>query len=333
MLIEILRLLSFEGPNIVNPSPGVLLDARAEGDIAAGLRNALKDAGQQVGIVIGQLAVEWEPEVRSQPLGVTNSALHSVAPLGESTAHTTRLSFTTPTPALGAEIVRYAIAGLNAFAAGDNEWDGEEQLWVLQQRRRHEALPFGAIQCIAEAQRRNIPAFRRSDGRLQLGYGVRGAAFELAQFADAVPATPPAVPWAQLGRIPIIAVSGKMQEPADLAQFAKSFGVAYQHVGIQQQADFATARALLCQPGLAVAVIELTAESLLAHGLPFDSCDESIIGVVPTALGVAFNRSELARAIALPLLVTASTGHATLANDPLLRELAGYAACEVRFPD
>src|SRR6185503_6441465 len=117
---------------------------------------------QSVGMVLGYLEVTAERDE-----GYTISA-----------------SFTTPTPAIGVELARYVVAGLNAREANDDSWDAEGPLWDLQKRRRAEALPLPALQLAAEATSRAIPTLIRPDGQLQIGYGARGWAFDPAQFRE-----------------------------------------------------------------------------------------------------------------------------------------------------
>jgi len=121
------------------------------------VKEALKDAAQGAGIVMGYLEVD--------------SAV-------DDGGYIISARFTTPTPAIGVELGRYLVAGLNAQEAGDEDWDAEGPLWDLQKRRRAEALPLPALQLIAEASARAIPALIRDDGQVQLGYGTRGWAFD-----------------------------------------------------------------------------------------------------------------------------------------------------------
>ncbi|HWQ12251.1 MAG TPA: DUF4938 domain-containing protein, partial [Roseiflexaceae bacterium] len=162
MPLEIIRLLAFQGPNILAPQPGVLLQARADRDQSRRLRSALRDAAQGAGIVLGALDVEAQPAGAGQVLTA---------------------SFTTPTPEIGAAVARYVVEGLNAQEAGDESWDAEGRLWELRRRWRAEALPAAALRLVAEAAVRGVPAFTRADGALQLGYGARSLALDPAALA------------------------------------------------------------------------------------------------------------------------------------------------------
>lgn len=317
MSLTITRLLGFGGPNLFGPQPGVALRLRARRDVASWLRDALKDGGQRAGLVIGALHVTAVP---------LDDDYHIEA------------HFTTPTPALGVELAQYAVAGMNARAVGDDSWDAGEQIWPLQQRRRAEALPLAALQLIAEARRRGIPAFQRADGRLQLGHGMRGMALDLAQLADdwSAPASArssaaASVDWATLGPIPIIAVSGGDERAAVAAALVAALDARNLPATWVPDADFASARAALCQPGAARVVLTLSPARLFAQGLPFDACAACLITGLPTALPGA-DDTEIAQATALPLLVTAPAGRAIVSADaPELAALAAYAACTVHF--
>jgi hypothetical protein len=328
MPTEILRLLAFEGPNIVGPQPGVLLQARCGRDRSARLRAGLKDSAQGAGIVIGALEV-------------------SAAPLGEGKLLTA--SFSTPTPALGAAVARYVVEGLNAHEAGDETWDAEGLLWDLQKRRRAETLPLGALQLIAEAQARGMPAFVHQGSRLQLGYGARGRSFELADLGGAAPqaafatgevgVAPPfaqssasaLVPWERIGAVPVVAVSGAARG-AVVEQLSRALesGVS---IAAALDADFDRARELLADPGAQLVLLGLDPADTLRRGLPFDRCVAcAVVGWPPEAPDVA-DRGELARALGLPALVTDPGGLVVLDPTPPIAALSEYAAGRVALLD
>src|SRR5258706_306369 len=187
MPTDILQLAAFDGPNLYGPRPGVLLRVRSDKNRTARIKNALKDGAQSVGMVLAYIEVWSEPADG----GYTISA-----------------NFSTPTPAIGRELARYIVAGLNAREAGDEEWDAEGPLWDLQKRRHAEALPLPALQITAEAATRGIPAFVRHDGLAQLGSGARGLAFERCAYS-AVTDLP----------------SEQLPDLADRAEMARALGV------------------------------------------------------------------------------------------------------------
>src|SRR5690242_2183364 len=127
MPTTIIQLLGFDGPNLHGPQPGVFLQLHSDKNRARRVKDALKDAAQSAGMVMGYLEVD------------------SVADDG---GYIISARFTTPTPAIGVELGRYLVAGLNAQEAGDEDWDAEGPLWDLQKRRRAEALPLPALQLI-----------------------------------------------------------------------------------------------------------------------------------------------------------------------------------------
>src|SRR6266536_1624539 len=115
MPTEIIQLLGFDGPNLHGPQPGVFLKLRADKNRAQRVKDALKDGAQGAGMVMGYLEVDSAAEDDSYIISAR---------------------FTTPTPAIGVELGRYIVEGLNAQEAGDEDWDAEGPLWYLQMLRR-----------------------------------------------------------------------------------------------------------------------------------------------------------------------------------------------------
>src|SRR5215216_1268923 len=99
MPTEILRLFGFDGPNLYGPQPSVFLQVRSDKDRGRRLKDAIKDGGQSVSMVIGYLDVGSEPAADG---------------------YTITAQFATPTPLIGVELARYVVAGLNAKEAGDD---------------------------------------------------------------------------------------------------------------------------------------------------------------------------------------------------------------------
>jgi hypothetical protein len=331
MPTTITRLFAYDGPNLYGPQPSVVLQVQADKDRSARMRNALKDGAQSIGLVIGYLDVEA-------------MALDSGFLI---TAH-----FVTPTPQIGAELARYVVEGLNAKERGDEEWDAEEPLWNLQKRRRAEALPVQALQITAEAATRDIPHILRADGKLQIGYGARGWALDLALFkerrstgalaVDEIGIGPPpfaraeaaaTVPWEQVGPIPIIALSGG--DGRDLAARAIAGAIRAQDysAGLAEAADIAATRALLSEPTYALAIVGLEPAGLALRGLAFERCTYSAVVSLPNELppNVA-DREELTRVLGIPMLLTDPDGCAVLnADEPQIAALAEYAPCPVVY--
>ncbi|MEN9935112.1 MAG: hypothetical protein RLZZ387_1691 [Chloroflexota bacterium] len=326
MTLEIIRLLAFEGPNILGPQPSVLLQLRADRDRSARLRAALKDAAQSVGVVVGALDVA--------AADTAGGALITA-------------SFSTPTPVLSADVARYVVAGMRARAAGDESWDAEEELWQLQRRRRAEALPLEALRLAAEATARGVPWFVRADGALQLGYGARGWAVRLGALrgrGSAIPldevgvaqggTTAPAsieVPWERIGAIPVVAVTGGAERGRVAGLVAAALRGRGVRVAWHRDAGFERARELLAEPGAEAVVAGLEPGDALRRGLPFERCTGAAVLGLPDPLPPeAADREEQARALGVALLLTDSAGTAALGADtPEVAALTAYAPCPV----
>lgn len=301
--IAIVQLSAYEGPNIYSPAPGVLLRARCDRDRSRRMRAALKDGAQLIGLVIANLTVE-------------------TAPIGQGQLVTAL--FTTDAPALGAELAAYVVDGIAVEAIDDAEWDRDGPLFALQARRRAEALPVAALQLVAEAMRRGLPSFVRPDGRMQLGYGARGRAFDLRALRERE-ATPPAAPWDELGVVPIVAVTGQTGRPAAVRRFAGELAELGLRVTARDGVGFAMARDLLADPSTEALVVGLDTSDLLRRGMPFDRCDLAVIadraGERPAT---ARDDDEWLRALGLPMLLSAQPVRLNL-GDPNLLPLVPYA--------
>jgi hypothetical protein len=335
MPTTIIQLLGFDGPNLHGPQPGVFLKLRADKNRAQRVKDALKDAAQGAGMVLGYLNVE------------------SVA---DGDGYIITAGFTTPTPAIGVELARYVVEGLNAKEAGDEDWDAEGPLWDLQKRRRAEALPLPALQLIAEASARAIPALIRADGQVQLGYGARGWAFDPAALKQPgglapgeIGVVPPTsigvsaapvltqttieVPWEQLGPIPIVAVAGAAARAIAARLIAATLQAQGQAIGLAEAADFAATRALLAAPTTAIAVVGLEPTGIAQRGVGFERCAFSAVVDLPDALpGEVASRAELARVLGVPMLLTDPAGRVALNADvDEIAALAEYAPCPIIY--
>lgn len=325
MPITIEHLLAFEGPNLYGPQPGVALRARAGRDWSAPLRAALKDGALSTGVVLAQLAVAARPA----PGGVLLD-LHVLS----------------PTPVLAADLLRYVVEGLNARAAGDDEWDPEEPLWLLQRRRRAEALPLAALQICAEAQARGLPFFVRPDGALQVGYGVLGrhlavqrpgdqpglldpASVGVGRPAETGNAAAGALPWPRLGTIPVFGLSGGPEHATAARRLAELLGSEPPGLAALPSAGFDAARALLADPHVSRAVLGLEPGDLARRGSPCERYAASaLLGLPEPPPSELADPTELARALGVPLLLTDPAGLAVLnADHPEILALAEYAPC------
>jgi hypothetical protein len=324
MTIDICTLATFDGPNRFDPRPGVLAHLRAGRDYSLALRAALKDAAQRIGLVIAA------PHIDSRV--AEGEVWHEAF-------------FVTPMPAIGAEMLRYVVALLNARDAGDEEWDADGRLWDLQKKRRAAALPLQALQLIAEASARRIPAFMRRDGLIQIGYGARGYTLDPALFhksvsnlrpSDVGTGAPPfapspvsaAVPWDRLGSVPVVVISGSA--PASTAGiFAAQVAARRDGTVSALSASFDAARDCLADPQAETVILDLDPFDLLRRGLPVEQCVVSALIDLPDALvPEAGSRDTLARALGVALLVTSPGGRGILnADDPSILALADYAPC------
>lgn len=323
MPITIVRLLAFDGPNLYGPQPGVAVLVWAEHDLTRQLHGALKDAALAVGVMIAQLEVNARPADGGFLL---------------------EGRFVTATSALGAQLVRYVVDGLNAQQAGDEVWDSEEPLWLLQRRRRAEALPIETLQIIAEAGAQGVPVFVRADGMLQVGYGACGRALPVRRVGEQSDLLTPesvgvgrrlptgneaatALPWAQVGRIPLIALCGG----AAVATAARLLAARLPGASLAEMADFDAARVLLADPTTRLAVLGLAASDLALRGAPFDRCSACALLDLPDPPPPGLDdREELARALGVPLLLTDPAGVVAVnADEPVLLALTDYAACPV----
>lgn len=297
--IALSQLFAYEGPNIFGPGPGVLLRARCDVDRSARLRAALKDGAQFIGLVIAYL----EAQARADGAGFLVSA-----------------TFTTDTPALGAALAAYVVEGVAAEVAGDEDWDHEGPLLALQERRRRETLPVGALQIVAEARRRGLPAFPTAGG-LRIGHGVRGWGFELERREDA----PPTPPWDRIGHIPIIAVTGVSGRAEAVQRLADDLATIGPRAVALDGASFDATRAALADPATAALVVGLDTGDILRRGVAFERCTLAVItgrdGERPPD---AADDEEWLRALGVPMLLADQPARLNLADEGL-RPLIPYA--------
>ncbi len=294
--LTIVQLAALHGPNIYRPQAGVVLRVRASADYSPRLRSALKGGALAIGLVIAHLHVTAQPD-----------------------DDTTLISafLTTNEPAIGADLCRYVVDGMNAELSGTTDWDPDEPLLALRERRAAQALPVAALQLIANARQRDLPATVLPDGHLLLGQGDRSWTIPIAELR-ANPNLQP--PWSQLGRIPIIAVTGERYRSQAVAEQS----VRYQARAIDR-ADRATVLHSLADPTCTALVVGCDTDSLLREGLPFDRCDLAVItdraGQRPPA---ALDDDEWLKALGLPMLCSTVPALINL-TDPALHALISYA--------
>lgn len=297
--ITLSQLCAYEGPNIFGPGPGVLLRAHCRADRSARLRAALKDGAQFIGMVIAHLSVEARPAGDGLALAAT---------------------FSTAAPAIGAALAAYVVEGMGAEAAGDTGWDHEGPLLALQERLRREALPIEALQAVAEARRRGLPAFPAGD-ELRVGHGVRGWGFVPARRGGA----PPAPPWERLGHIPIVAVTGGAGRAEAVRRLAADLSAIGPRVVALDGAGFDATRAALADPATEALVVGLDTGEILRRGVAFERCTlAAITGRDGERPADAADDGEWLRALGVPMLLADQPARISLA-DERLRPLIPYA--------
>jgi hypothetical protein len=303
--IAIVQLFTYAGPNIFSPHSGVLLRAHGDRDWSQRLHNAIKRSGVFVGTVIGSINVTAHPLDHGWQIEVF---------------------FETPDQILAAEVCRLVIADIAAEARQDDDWNGDEAIFELQQRGRRARLPITTLQTIANARKHGLPTFVRSDDHVQIGYGVNGWHFPARPARDSKPPVPP---WEQLGTIPIVAVCGYTGRAAALARHANRLSAIGYHPQVQDGAGFGVTRSLLADPDIDALVIGIDSADVLRHGIAFDRCDIAVItdmdGPMPAE---AATPDEWLRALGIPMLLSDNPAEINLA-DPRLHGLLGYAPAGV----
>jgi hypothetical protein len=276
----------------------VLLRAICAADRPRRLRAAIRDGAQSIGLVIAYL----EAESRA----VAGNFLLEAR-------------FSTDEPAIGAALCRYIVDGMRAEAAGDEEWDRNGPLYNLRSRRQHEALSLPALQLVAEARQRGLPALPLPDGQLLLGHGIH------SWRADPRSDDLSAPPWARIGRIPITLVTGHALRGAAVARYAAALAATGILVRAEGDLGFDAARDLLADTATEAAVIGLRADDILRRGLPLDRCDQAVVsdmaGPRPES---ADDDEEWLHALGLPMFLATAPVHLNLA-DTRLHTLIPYA--------
>lgn len=296
-MLTITYLNAYAGPNIFGPQPGVRLRLLADADHTQRLRAALKDGAQFIGLLLANLQVAAQPAADGTQI---------------------EARFGTDAPDFGAALCRYVVAGINAELAHDDEWDRDTPLFDLQSQRRKAALPPSLLQLTDEARRRGVPVLRRADGLVQFGHGPTGVRLNPQELRRA-PA--PDLPWEQLRRVQLTAVTGGAERVALVER------IAAQTPGAQALTDatYAASVALLADTTADVVVLGLNTADLLEHGAPFDRCAAALIGRLERERPAgAADDDEWVRAVGLPMLLTDAPARIDL-HDPRLHALVPYA--------
>jgi cyanophycin synthetase len=185
---------------------------------------------------------------------------------------------------------------------------------------------------------------------VQLGYGARSWAFDPARSktsSDALlpndigigpppfarPAAALEIHWEQLGPIPIVAVAGGAGRDLAARLIAVAVAEQAQQARLAVAADFDATQELLADPAAALAVLGLSSAGIAARGLAFERCAYSAITDLPADLPRELaDRTELARALGVPMLLTDPIGAVALNADvPEIAALAEYAPCPIVY--
>lgn len=326
MPIEIRDLRALEGPNLYYGQPAVKLQTWSDQDVRRELANSIKTWAQVTGIVIGYL----QQEVARSDAGFL-----------------TTTTFTTPFPNVGAQVAEAVVTDLQAAARGDEEYSHDDLLFEIMRQRQREEPPLALLQLYAEARARDLPFLPREDGTIMAGSGARGYIFDPAGLSLGLTVE---VPWEDLGRIPVVAVSGTNGKTTTvrlcahmLAAAGKCAGradtdditIGDEQVASGDWAGFGGARRVLTDPRAEVAVLETSRGGILRRGLGFDLCDVSVITNVSAdhlgELGVE-TLEEMARVKGVIALVTRPDGRVVLnARDERLAELEQYIGAPIMW--
>ena len=324
MPIDVRDLRGLEGPNIYYGQPAVKLQLWSDRDIRNEIATTLKTWAQVTGTVIGYLQQVAQPENDGFLITTT---------------------FTTPFPNVGERLAEGVVADLEAAERRDPEYSHDDILFEVMRQRKREEPSMPLLQIYAEARARDLPFLAREDGKITVGSGARGFEFDPAGLSLGLGVD---VPWDQVGRIPVIAVTGTNGKTTTVRLCAHILHAAGYRVGrtdtdgividgeLVEEGDWAGlggARRVLSDPRVGVAVLETSRGGILRRGVGFDMCDVSVITNVSSdhlgELGVN-TLEELAHVKGVIALSTRHDGRAVLnADDPHVARLALYIAAPI----
>ena len=206
-------------------------------------------------------------------------------------------------------MARLAVEALLAELSADPEFDPDDALWEIQRAVRARALPLSALQLLAEAQARQLPAWPLPDGGLQLGTGCGSIQIGAAQLGSSRPdliapatigvGTQPPAPfapdWPKLAAVPVVAVVGADAE-AFVAARATALPTGWHSA---PSTGFEQLRALLSNQTLCGLLVALDLEDLAARGAALDRFAGCIVRPLPAEAA-----PDLRRAAQLAQLLT-----------------------------
>lgn len=326
MPINVRDLRGLEGPNIYYGQPAVKLQLWSDRDIRSEIANAVKTWAQVTGTVIGYLQQVAQPENDGFLITTT---------------------FTTPFPNVGERLAEGVAADLEAAERNDPDYSHDDLLFEVMRQRKREEPSMPLLQMYAEARARDLPFLTNEDGKITVGSGTRGFTFDPAGLSLGLGVD---VPWDQVGRIPVIAITGTNGKTTTVRLCTHILDAAGYRVGwtdtdgimidgeLIEEGDwagFGGARRVLTDPRVEVAVLETSRGGILRRGLGFDLCDVSVITNVSTdhlgELGVN-TLDELAHVKGVIALATKQDGRAVLnADDPYVAGLAPYVNAPIMW--
>jgi cyanophycin synthetase len=324
MPLEIRDLRALEGPNIYYLQPAVKLQIWADRDISRAINDSVKTWAQQVGTVIGKLRQDVQP--------VDNGFLITT-------------TWTTPLPTVGEHVAEGAAADLVAAEQRDEEYSHDEALFAAIDARKREEPSLQQLQLYAEAQVRDLPMLPRGDGTVMIGTGARGWVLDPAAMSLGLGVE---VRWDQIGRIPVVAVTGTngktttvrlithvLRETGLRVGNTNTDGVFIngQQVEEGDWAGWAGTRRVLTDSAVDVAVLETSRGGILRRGLGFNYCDISVITNISADHLGEFEidtPEQMARVKGTIIRVTRPDGYTILnADDPLVLELGELSNSQV----
>jgi cyanophycin synthetase len=324
MPINVRDLRGFDGPNLYYEQPAVKLQVWNDRDISADIANTLKIWAQVTGTVIGYL----RQDVEEHDGGFLMT-----------------LTFTTPFPNVGERIAEGVVSDLQASEQGDEEYSHDDLLFEVMRLRKREEPALPLLQIFAEARARDLPFLHRDDGTIMVGSGSRGFVFDPAGLSLGLNVE---IPWDNVGRVPVLAVTGTNGKTTTVRLCARILEAAGSRVGRTDTdgiviagtlvesgdwAGFGGARRVLGDPGIDIAVLETSRGGILRRGLGFDICDVSIItNVSDDHLGEygIDTVEEMALVKGIVALVTHVDGRVVLnADDPNVVALAPHIAAPI----
>lgn len=324
MPLQLRDLRGLEGPNIYYPQPAVKLQIWADRDISRPISDLVKTWAQQVGVVIGALRQQVEPEAEGVLITTT---------------------WTTPLPNVGERIAEGVFADLQATETRDEDYTHDETLFAAIGERKREEPSLAQLQLYAEAQIRDLPMLPRGDGTLMLGSGSRGHIFDPAGLGLGLPAE---IPWDTISTVPIVAVTGTNGKTTTvrlithvLTSAGRRVGhtdtdgiyIAGQQVEEGDWAGWGGARRVLTDPQVDVAVLETSRGGILRRGLGFSSCTVGVITNISAdhlgEFGIT-TVQQLAEVKGIIVLTTRPDGYVVLNGDnPLTLALREWSSAPV----